>query len=41
MVNKYLETPYRSVRELNFEDLLKITTIKNTYEKVKEDMVKE
>jgi hypothetical protein len=28
------------VSELNFEDLLKINTIKHTYEKEKEDTVK-
>jgi hypothetical protein len=38
--NKYLDTPYRSVSELNFEDLLKINTIKETYKKEKEDTVK-
>jgi hypothetical protein len=29
------------VSELNFEDLLKIKTIKDTYEKEKEDIVKQ
>jgi hypothetical protein len=38
--NKYLDALYRSVSELNFEDLFKINTIKDMYEKEKEDMVK-
>jgi hypothetical protein len=38
--NQYLDVPYRSLSELNFEDLFRINTIKDKYEKEKEDMVK-
>jgi hypothetical protein len=38
--SKYLDAPYRSESELNFEDFLKINTIKDMYEKEKQDMAK-